>query len=58
MKNINVQVDENTSDLIGDAAKRKGMLKSAFVKQLLERAAGQEYAKQQNDDAKTEMRND
>lgn len=57
-------VDDNVSELIGDAAKRKGMLKHAFINQLLEKAASkenylqeaaeQEYAQQQCDDARTD----
>lgn len=56
-------VDDTTSDLIGDAAKRKGMLKHAFINQLLDKAANkekalqdaasQEYEQQQCDDART-----
>lgn len=47
-------VDDNVSDLVGDAAKRKGMLKHAFINQLLEKVANQECAKQQCDDARTD----
>lgn len=46
-------IDDNVSELVGDAAKRKGMLKHAFIKKALERIASQEYAQQQCDDART-----
>lgn len=40
-------VDDNVSDLLKDAADRVGMKKHAFIKQILEKAAGKEYAMQQ-----------
>ena len=46
-------VDDVVSDLIGDAAKRKGMMKHAFIKQLLSKVADKEYQQQQCDDART-----
>lgn len=46
-------IPQEVADLIGDAADREGMKKHAFVKRLLERAASKEYAKQQQDDART-----
>lgn len=56
-------VDEATSDLLGDAAKRRGMFKHAFINQLLDKAANkekvlqdaasQEFDQQQCDDART-----
>jgi hypothetical protein len=45
-------VDDNTSDLLKDAADRVGMKKHAFIYQLLEKAAGKEYALQQMDSGK------
>lgn len=46
-------IEANVSDLVGDAAKRKGMLKHAFIKQLLTKVADKEYQLQQNEDART-----
>lgn len=40
-------VEDNVSDLLKDAADRVGMKKHAFINQLLEKAAGKEYALQQ-----------
>lgn len=58
-----LDVDPVISDLIGDAAKRKGMLKHAFINELLSKAsdkekalqdaASNEYAQQQCDTART-----
>ena len=41
------EVEQNVSDLLKDAADRVGMKKHAFINQLLEKAAGKEYAMQQ-----------
>jgi len=41
------EVEDNVSDLLKDAADRVGMKKHAFIYQLLEKAAGKEYALQQ-----------
>ena len=44
-------IDNNTSDLLGDAAKRQGMLKHAFIIKQLEKVAAKEYEQQQKDSA-------
>jgi hypothetical protein len=44
-------VDQNTTDLIKDAADRVGMKKHSFIRQLLSRAASKEYAIQQAESA-------
>jgi len=41
------EVEDNVSNLLKDAADRVGMKKHAFIYQLLEKAAGKEYALQQ-----------
>lgn len=53
MPDIRVRdVDQNTSDLIKDAAKRAGMEKIAFVRKQLEKVASREYAKQQEESSR------
>ncbi len=42
-------VDDNVSDLLTDAAKRQGMLKSAYIVKQLEKVAAKEYEQQQKD---------
>ena len=46
------KIPQEVSDFIGDAANRQGMKKHAFVIKLLEREAGKEYAKQQQEDVR------
>lgn len=46
-------IPKEVSDLVGDAANREGMKKHAFVIKLMKRAAEKEYAKQQQEDART-----
>lgn len=42
-------IDGSTSELLGDAAKRQGMLKHAFIIKQLEKVAAKEYEQQQKD---------
>lgn len=45
--------DIATAELVTDAANRSGMSAESFIQKLLSDAAAEEYAKQQNDDART-----
>ena len=45
------ELDDNTSDLLTDAANRLGMKKHAFIYKQLDRIAAREYEQQQKDSA-------
>ena len=46
-------VDQNTSDLVKDAANRVGMKKHFFIIDLLNKVAKKEYEQQQREAART-----
>ena len=48
-----LQMDNNTEQLIRDAAKRSGVSVDELIGKLVDDAANEEYAKQQCEDAKT-----
>lgn len=43
------ELDDNTSDLLTDAANRLGMKKHAFIYKQLDKIAAREYEQQQKD---------
>ncbi len=45
------ELDDNTSDLLTDAANRLGMKKHAFIYKQLDKIAAREYEQQQKDSA-------
>lgn len=49
MDSLNLDIDDNMSNLLNDAAKRQGMLKHAFIIKQLEKVAAKEYEQQQKD---------
>lgn len=53
MARYTTEIPDNTNELLKDAAKRSRQSKEQFIQTLFDNAAGEEYAKQQNDDERT-----